>query len=306
MAPASSSDRYTGIPPTALTRGVRREVLDNGLRVLLRRLPTDGVVALQTYVCAGYVHEEDRDSGLAHLLEHMWFKGSEALPEEGALQQAVKRLGGVCNAGTIYDHTRYYFVLPSEALSVGLGHMADVFRAPLLDAERMEREIEVVIEESNRKKDRPTAYALERALALAFRTHRVRRWRIGSDEVLRSVTVERLRQFWDARYRPSNMILSIAGDFDEATLLEEIRSTYGHLIPAEVASDLGPEEPPQTEARVAVEEGDIAQGYSTLVFRSVPGGHDDELVLDVIGALLAGGASTRLPSTPWGPGCFRD
>ena len=294
-----------GIPETELTRGVRRTVLDNGLTLLTRRLGVEGVVALQTYVGAGYTHEEDEDCGLAHLLEHMWFKGSAGLPEEGALQREIKALGGMCNAGTIYDHTHYYFVLPSAALATGVRYMADAFATPLFDAERMAREVEVIIEESNRKKDRPAAWVLERMLAHAFTTHRIRRWRIGSDEVLRAATRDRVVRFHQERYRPENMVVSIAGDIDHDAVIDEVRRGFGVIPRGLLETSLGPDEPAQTAFRWATEHGDVQHAWCSLGFRSCEILHEDDLVLDVIGALLASGGAARLSEHAVGPGRFK-
>ena len=134
------------IPPDS----VRRVVLPNGLRLLVRRDTTAPVVAIVTYVKAGYFDETDDIVGVAHVLKHMYFKGTPSLGV-GEIARATKASGGFLNAGTIYDHTHYYAVLPSTGFAAGLAVQADAYANSLIDAAELARELEVIIEEAKRK-----------------------------------------------------------------------------------------------------------------------------------------------------------
>jgi len=158
-------------------------------------------------------------------------------------------LGGDTNAGTIYDSTNYHFVVPSEGFPRALEIMADAIANPLFDAGELSRESEVVIEESNRKLDNPPALSLERMLAVAFTQHRIKRWRIGSNEVLRHIERANLLDFFRTLYVPKNMILAVAGDVKAAEVLKAVQATYGGLTNDAFAKKRGPSEPPQTEFR---------------------------------------------------------
>src|SRR5215213_9503128 len=105
---------------------VQRRTLSNGMRVLVRRDTTAPVVAVVTYVSAGYFDETDDVVGIAHVLEHMFFKGTPTRAV-GEIARQTKAAGGYLNAATIYDHTSYYTVLPSSAFAEGLAIQADAY-----------------------------------------------------------------------------------------------------------------------------------------------------------------------------------
>ena len=105
---------------------VRHTILANGLTVLVRRDSSAPVVAIVTYVRAGYFDETDDVSGIAHVLEHMYFKGTPTRGV-GEIARETKAAGGYLNAATIYDHTVYYTVLPASGLKTGLDVQFDAF-----------------------------------------------------------------------------------------------------------------------------------------------------------------------------------
>src|SRR3982750_378307 len=124
------SDLFVALDPAT----VRRTILDNGLRVLVRRDRSAPVVAIVTYVSAGYFDETDDVVGIAHVLEHMFFKGTPARGV-GEIARQTKAVGGYLNAATIYDHTSYYAVLPASSFAAGLDGEFDACANPLIDAE---------------------------------------------------------------------------------------------------------------------------------------------------------------------------
>lgn len=273
---------------------VERTVLPNGLTLITRRQADCGVVAINTWVKAGYFHEPDEVAGMAHLFEHMFFKGSKNFPGAEEIARQVSSLGGASNAGTIYDTTNYYFVLPSEGLIRGIEIQADAIANPLFDAEELKKEAEVVIEESNRKLDNPAAVAVESMFATAFTRHRMRRWRIGSNEVLRNIRRDDLLAFFETLYRPENIVVSICGDFTQQEVLDTVTRTFGEIPRGKLVKERGPSEPPQTGFRFAEGRGDFQQSWSVLGWH-VPGlDHPDGEALDVLTTVLGSGRYSRL------------
>jgi zinc protease len=282
--------------------GVQRTVLPNGLTLLTREDHRSGVVAINTWVKAGYFHEPDEVAGMAHLFEHMFFKGSKSFPGAEEIAQHVSLLGGSSNAGTIYDSTNYYFVLPREGFVRGVEIQADAIAYPLFDPAELAKEAEVVIEESNRKLDNPPAVATERMYATAFTHHRMRRWRIGSNEVLRNIRRDDLISFFQSLYRPENIIVSIVGDVTHGEALEVVGKTFGVLDRGELRKRGGHAEPPQQEFRFAESRADISQSYTVLGWHTPGEKHPDEAPLDVVATILSGGRYSRLFRTVVGPG----
>ena len=177
----------TGGAALALHRDTVRTVLPNGLTLLVRHDASAPVVAIVTHVKAGYFDETDDVIGIAHVLEHMFFKGTPTRGV-GAIARETKASGGYLNAHTIYDHTSYYTVLPSASFLQGLDIQFDAYANSVIDADELARELEVIIQEAKRKRDTPTAVTVETLYAVLHDRHRIRRWRIGEEAGLRTLT----------------------------------------------------------------------------------------------------------------------
>src|SRR5438874_6358316 len=125
-------------------------VLKNGLTVLIREQQAMPLVSINTYVKAGYFDEDDRISGISHVIEHMFFKGTTKRPV-GEIARETQGLGGYLNAYTYYDRTVYHTVVPAENTLKALDIQADALQHSAFDAGELKREIEVVLQENNRK-----------------------------------------------------------------------------------------------------------------------------------------------------------
>ncbi|HUR92166.1 MAG TPA: pitrilysin family protein [Gemmatimonadaceae bacterium] len=272
---------------------VHRTVLPNGLTVLVRRDASAPVVAINTFVRAGYFDESDDVVGVAHVLEHMFFKGTPTRGV-GEIARQTKASGGYLNAHTIYDHTSYYTVLPAASFRRGLEIQADAFRNSLIDAGELERELEVIIQEVRRKRDNPSAMATESLYALLHDAHRIRRWRMGTEDELRELTRDQLLGFYRAHYRPSNTILSIAGGINADTAMAEAHRLYGDMATGQVARDRGPDESGNAGPRYSEMSGDVAQTQLVLGWRTPPLSDPATPALDLAAMLLSAGRASRL------------
>ncbi|GJG85600.1 hypothetical protein tb265_07810 [Gemmatimonadetes bacterium T265] len=274
---------------------VRRHRLANGLRVVVRQDPSAPVVAINTFVAAGYFDEPDPVVGVAHVLEHMFFKGT---PRRGVgeIAKQTKAEGGYLNAHTIYDHTSYYAVLPASGFREGLDIQADAYAHSLVDAGELAKELEVIIQEAKRKLDNPSAVTVESLYALLHDRHRVRRWRIGTEDGLRRLTRADVEGFYRTYYRPSNTVLAVVGDVDPDDALAEVERCYGSLPDGPVPRDRGPAEdgPVAPGPRYRELDGDVRQSQLALGWRT-PGTFDpDTPRLDLAAAVLGTGRASRL------------
>src|SRR4051812_15817086 len=239
-------------------KSIHRTTLPNGLTVLIQEEHSAPVVAIVTYVKAGYFDESDDQNGLAHALEHMFFKGTKKRGV-GDIAKETKASGGYLNAHTIYDNTTYYTVLPSSGFAAGLDIQADAYANSVIDSGELAREMEVIIQEAKRKSDNPSAVATETLYELLHDAHRMRRWRIGREEGLRRFTREKMNGFYRNFYKPSNTILVISGDVDPDEALDRVKELYGALPPGDIARSRGPAEPDRHAFRYRELAGDIAQ-----------------------------------------------
>jgi zinc protease len=285
------------------TATVVRTVLPNGLTLLARRDSSAPVVAVVTYVSAGYFDEPDEWGGISHLLEHMFFKGT-ATRGPGALARETQRLGGYLNASTSYDRTVYYAVVPSagDGLARALDLQADALRHAALDPGEFAREREVVIQEAKRKLDDPSAVTQETLYQLLFRVHRMRRWRIGTEAGLRALRCQDLRRYYETRYVPGRVIVALAGDLDPGRTVDLAEQAYGDWRPPELPIPGSPPEPPDRPAALRVLHAQVERPLVALGWRTVDAAHPDAPALDLAAAALGLGRASWLSSAVRIPG----
>jgi zinc protease len=270
------------------TAGVTRTVLANGLTVVVQPVRGAPAAAIVTRVRAGFFDEPDHWGGISHVLEHMFFKGTPTRGV-GEIARATKAAGGYLNAATSYDYTAYYAVLPARGLATAMAIQADALQNALIDRDELRREIRVIIEEAKRKQDTPSAVAQETLHALLFDQHRIRRWRIGTEPVLRSFTRDDLVGYYRSRYVPSRSIVSLAGGIDPEEALALVNQWYGDWEPGVAGTDRSPEEPSRRGRRAATLRGDVRQSDLIVGWRGVPALDPDELPLDLAAAVLSAG-----------------
>lgn len=279
---------------TFLTRNPTSEHrLDNGLTLIVREDRSAPVVAITTRVKAGYFDEPDHLVGISHVLEHMFFKGTERRGV-GEIARQTKAAGGYLNAGTIYDYTSYYTVLPSFALEEGLDIQADALRNSQIDEEELRRELLVIIQEAGRKLDNPDAVATETLYELMFDVHPIRRWRIGTEEGLERLTRRDVWDYYRSLYRASNIILVVAGDVEPGRVRELADRHYGGMPAGDVVREPSPEEPAREGLRFRELAGDIVQSHLHLGWRTPGTLHQDTPMLDLLAVVLGQGRASRL------------
>jgi zinc protease len=272
---------------------ITRRRLPNGLTVLVREDHRAPVAAVVTYVRAGYFDETDDIVGISHVLEHMYFKGTPTRGV-GEIARQTKASGGYLNAATIYDHTRYYAVLPAARFEQGLEIQADAYARSLIDADELRRELEVIIEEAKRKLDNPDAVTTETLFALLHDRHRIRRWRIGHESGLRALTRDQLVGFYRNFYRPSNTILVVAGDVRPDHTLSRIEELYGSLPDTAVVREPGEDEEALPGQRYRELSGDLRSTHFAFGWRTQGPLHADAPALEVAATVLGSGRASRL------------
>jgi len=273
-------------------RHMQKFVLDNGLTVLTLEDHRTPVVSFQMWVEVGS-RDEARYTGLAHLFEHMMFKGSKHLePEEHA--RLINARGGRSNAFTSRDYTVYFEDITSETLPLVIALEAERLAHLDISEETLTSERQVVLEERRmRTEDQPSGRAFEALLALAFQAHPYRHPVIGWRSDVELATVEACREFFDTYYAPNNIVIAIAGDFDTDEALHAIRREFGKLEPSELARN-PTLEPGQDGERRAVVHFDLRSPLLAAAWHAPKTGHPDAEALDVLSQILSAGRSSRL------------
>jgi zinc protease len=285
------------------TDSVVREVLPTGLTLLAQRDSSAPVVAVVTHVKAGYFDEPDEWVGIAHVLEHMMFKGTPRYGP-GRLAHETQLLGGYLNASTIYDKTVFYAAVPSAAdgLARALALQADALMHAALDPDELGRELEVIVQEAKRKLDSPGAVTVETLYDLLFTVHRMRRWRIGTEAGLRRLGASDVRAYYESRYAPARVIVALAGDLDPDRALARARDLYGGWRRPPVAVPGSPPEPPGRRALLKVLRGDVERPLAAIGWRTVEPRHPDAPALDVAAEILGAGQGSWLAQAVRRPG----
>ncbi len=290
-APAVGAEAGEGFEdPAARTR---LTVLDNGLRVLTLEDRATPVVSFQIWVDVGS-GDEARYTGLAHLFEHMMFRGSDNLPPE-AHGRLIADRGGRVNAFTSRDVTVYFDDVTTESLPLVVELEAERLANLDVSEESLASERQVVIEERRmRTEDDPQGRAFEALLALTFQAHPYRVPTIGWKSDLLAADVAACQAFFDDYYAPNNLVIAVAGDFNTEDLLARIRKHMGGLEPAEDIPRNPTLEPEQMGERRAVVRFDVRAPILAAAWHAPPTGHEDAPALDVLSTILSSGRTSRL------------
>lgn len=280
--------------PARAGDGVLEATLDNGLRVLLLEDHRSPVVSFQVWYRVGSRNERPGATGLAHLLEHMMFKGTPTYGPR-VFATLVEQNGGQDNAFTSQDYTSYFENIASDKFDLLITLEADRMRNLLLDPKEFQSERLVVMEERRlRTEDDPEGFLAEELSAIAFLAHPYRSPTVGWMEDIRRLTVEELRAFYRAYYVPNNALVVAAGDFKAPEVLEKIRQHFGP-IPRGADPPRGDVvEPKQNgERRVTVRKE--AQLPLVFIGYQVPNyASKDAPALELLSTILSEGRSSRL------------
>ncbi len=286
-------------PTFASTETTFEKTLANGLRVIVkedRRAPT---VVHMVWYRAGAMDEKDGTSGVAHVLEHMMFKGTKTL-KPGEFNQRVAEAGGRDNAFTSLDYTAYFQIVPKGALPEMMKLEADRMANLILSPEEFAAEIQVVMEERRlRTEDNPEARVYEGLKAAAFMAHPYRRPIVGWMDDLKSMTWQDARDWYRDWYAPNNAYVVVAGDVDHQAVFKLAEQTYGKHKAKPLPLRKPQNEPQQQGLRRVTVKAPAQLPYLLMAWKApklLDIDQDREpFALDVLSSLLDGNDAARFP-----------
>ncbi|HJU36129.1 MAG TPA: pitrilysin family protein [Gaiellaceae bacterium] len=268
-----------------------RDTLDNGLRVLTADLPHAQSVAVIVMLAAGSRYETAESSGIAHFSEHMFFKGTERRPSAKEIAGAIDAIGGEFNAFTGKEATTYYVKCAAEHRDVALDVLVDMLRNSRFPDDEIEREKGVIIEEMNMYFDTPRDFIGGVYEQLLWGDQPLGRDIIGTKETIRDATRDTFMGYLDRWYKPSRMVVGVAGRIGEG-LLERIQELLGDLEDAETGEPAPTT--PHANGRVNVFTKQSEQAHVSLGVHSLPLDHPDRYAIQLLATALGGGMSSRL------------
>ena len=269
----------------------RRDVLDNELRVLTTDLPHAQSVTVMLMLAAGSRYETAETNGIAHFAEHMFFKGTERRPSARQIAGEIDAIGGEFNAFTGKEYTGYYVKCAAEHRDVALDVLVDMLRNSRFVEEEIEREKGVIVEEMNMYFDTPRDFIGGVYEELLFGDQPLGWDIIGRKETVRGATRDTFTSYLDRWYRPSRMVLGVAGRTGD-DVLERAQELLGDLEPAETGD--APPVVPYANGRVRVFTKQSDQAHVCLGVHSHPLEHPDRYALQLLATVLGGGMSSRL------------
>jgi predicted Zn-dependent peptidase len=268
--------------------------LTNGLRAVLVPMPGATNATVMVMTGTGSRYEDARENGLAHFLEHMFFKGTKKRPTAKAISEELDGVGSVYNAFTAKDRTAYYAKVSETHVEQALDVISDIFLNSKLPEKEIEKERGAIIQEIDMYEDMPMRTVDNVFDEMLFGAeHPLGRTILGPKDNIRSFTRKHFTTYLKRNYTPLNTVVCVAGSFKEKRVLAYIKKQFGALPHGNPPNPITAS-PEQDAPRVSIREKKSDQTHFILGLPAYPYFHKDEYALEVLSTILGGGMSSRL------------
>jgi len=267
--------------------------LKNGLKVLLLESHKSPVISVQMWVKTGSADEKKTEEGISHFIEHLVFKGTRKY-KVGEIASIVEASGGELNAYTSFDQTVFYVTISKQFADVGLDVISEMMGFPTFDAEEINNEREVVIEEIKRGQDSLSRAGSQMMFSSVFKGHPYSIPVIGYEKNVRKFSPKKIAEFFHSRYVPRNMFLVISGDFESAKMKQKVQKYFGEFKDYKLRKTSRPKVKPVKKTQIKVEKSTFEQSVAYLAWPAPSVKHKDVPALEVMSLILGQGDSSRL------------
>lgn len=266
--------------------------LPSGQTVIIEQIKNNPIVTIDTWVRTGSINETDKNSGISHFLEHLFFKGTQTHPT-GDFDKILESKGAITNAATSKDFTHYYITIASDYFDLATELHADMLLHPQIPRKEMEKERKVVIEEIAKSANVPETICYENLVKLLYTHHPYSRRVLGSEAVVQNVTREEVLDYYNTYYTPSNMVTLVVGDVDPQHALEVIKKYFNTPYKKPVVNSFRKEKLLSEQKRnITYTENNT--GYMLIGFRGADIDDNDTYALDVLANIIGSGRTSRL------------
>ena len=269
---------------------VVRDVLDGGLRLITETMPHVRSVTIGVWLTRGSRHESDERGGIAHFVEHMLFKGTDTRSAED-IAQAIDSIGGQLDAFTAKEYASYYIKVLDEHLPLAVDLLSDIVRRPAFEADEVEREKKVILEEIKMVEDTPDDLVHELFTQHFWEGHPLARPILGSPETVEALTRDTILDYFGRAYVAPNMIISAAGNLDHDRVRDLVLKAFDGLAPSTDRPN-GPV--PRVSPQVVTRTKELEQSHLCIGTNSYPQSHEDRYVSYILNTVLGGSMSSRL------------
>jgi predicted Zn-dependent peptidase len=268
---------------------IRLTTLENGMRVLTDRMSSVETVSIGVWVAVGTRHEPAQINGVAHLLEHMAFKGTT---RRSALEIAaeIEAVGGHVNAYTSREHTAYYAKVLKQNAPLAIDILADILKHSTFDARELERERAVVLQEIGQAYDTPDDIIFDMFQERAFPDQPMGRPVLGRADIIRTIDRETVASYLHRNYAAPGMMLVAAGNLEHGEIVDLAQRAFAHLQPQSAAKS----EPARYVGGDLRQERELEQVHILLGFPGFGFVDHDYYAASVVSTALGGGMSSRL------------
>ena len=267
-----------------------RETLDNGVRLLTETMGHVRSVSLGVWLTRGSRDESDEQSGIAHFVEHMLFKGTPTRTAED-IAQAIDSIGGQLDAFTAKEYASYYVKVLDQHLPIAVDILADLVLHPALDRADIDREKKVVLEEIKMAEDTPDDLVHELFTQSFWAGHALGRPILGSRETVEALTREGLCEYFESAYAAPNIIVSAAGNIEHAQVRDLVAGALASMPSQAVRA---PDAAPRVVPHLMVRNKELEQSHICVGVSSFPQNHDDRYASYLLNIILGGSMSSRL------------
>ena len=275
---------------------MKTTILDNGLKVITKNNPNSKICTIGYIIKSGSYHENDDERGMAHVVEHMMFKGT-IHRDYKQINQDIESVGGYLNACTSFEYTKYYCTMPKDQWQVGLDVMSDLLFNHTIPEDELKKELEVIKEEIYMYEDDPSSYVFNELNRKMFKKYPNRQPIAGTVESVSKFTRDAILNFIERNYFPENMVLLAVGNINHEEIVDFVNKYMDKLNIQFNSYQIGyePFVPHKMNGKLyKFKKRDVNQTHLQFGFFGPGYKHEDIVALDLLTTILGGNSSSIL------------
>jgi len=270
----------------------QKTVLDNGIKIITEHIPHVHSISLGIWIVTGSRDEDTTQSGIAHFIEHMLFKGTK---KRSALQisKEIDSIGGIINALTSKEYTGVYAKVLDKKIDVAVDLLSDIFLNSLFDPEEIEREREVIFQEIHLSEDTPDEHIQELFIKTYFQDHPLAKPILGELETVGSFTQEKMISFFQQNYyRPDKIIISAAGNMDHQHIVKGFQESFGSI--PQQSKAVYPCNSLKPVSSFSIHTKELEQVHLCIGTKGIPQNNSSRYAGYILNTVMGGSMSSRL------------
>ncbi len=273
---------------------VQKYKLKNGQTLIIKEVKNDDIVAIDTYIKTGSRNENEKNNGVAHFLEHLFFKGTTN-HQRGEFERILESKGASFNAATSKDYTHYYIKIDSKHFDEAMALHSDMLLNIAIPQNELDMERKVVIEEISRSEDNPQSRVFENLVKVLLKDTPYERRVLGTSDIISTISRDEIFDFYYDWYRPENMVTVVVGNVNPEHVIREVEKNFNKTYTKKAKQNTVMKLPNPAQTEIITDSDDINITYMLMGFRTTGNNNLKEAYSLEIGAqLFANGADTPL------------